>query len=101
MPINRKLDWFKHADEFGADEKRVLLALSFKEHRWRTMEDFRALTPLDHDELAAVLAKLLREDLIMGSFDSRAEEPVFGLVERNDPAYKKRHRAKVPHSSPK
>ena len=95
MPIDRKLDWFQKADKFGADEKRILLALSFKEHRWRTMDDFLALTQLEYDDLSAMLIKLIRDDLIMGSFDSGIQEPVFGLVERNDPAYKKRRRAPV------
>lgn len=93
MAIDRNLDWIQRADEFSLNEKRVLLALSFKEHRWRTIDDFMALTRLDYEEVAAILTDLLRQDLVMGSFDYRIQEPIFGLVERNDPAYKKRRRA--------
>jgi hypothetical protein len=93
MGIDRRLDWFQRVEEFDPNERRILLALSFKEHRWRTIDDFLALTRLDYDEVAASLTELMKQDLIMGSFDYRIEEPAFGLVERNDPMYKKRHRA--------
>ncbi len=79
MGIDRRLDWFQRVEEFDPNERRILLALSFKEHRWRTIDDFLALTRLDYDEVAASLTELMKQDLIMGSFDYRIEEPAFGL----------------------
>lgn len=95
MAIDRKLDWLLQEDKFNTDEKRVLLGLSFKQHRWMTIDGLMGVTRLDYDEVAGILTDLLRQDLVMGSFDYGIQEPIFGLVERNDPAYKKRRRAAV------
>ena len=83
------------ADEFPPDDRRVLLAMSFEEHRWRTIDDFLALTRMDYDEVSSTLARLMKQGLVMGSFDYKIREPVFGLVERNDPEHRNRRRAAV------
>ena len=90
MPIDRNLDWRRQAHEFDVNEKRVLLALSHKKWLWRSLDSLESVTGIDYDELTSTLAGLLRKDLVMGSYASWAQEPVFGLVERNDPTYKKR-----------
>ena len=90
MAIDRNLDWRQRADEFDANEKRVLLALSHKKWLWRSLDNLESVTGIEYDELTSTLTGLLRKDLVMGSFASWAQTPVFGLVERNSPAYKRR-----------
>ena len=89
MAIDRSLDWRQRADEFDANEKRVLLALSHKKWLWRSLDNLESVTRIEYDELTSTLTGLLRKNLVMGSFASWAQEPVFGLVERNSPGYKK------------
>ena len=95
MAIDDKLEWFQRAREYDTNEKKVLLALSNKKYLWRTMDSLEDVTDLYYDDLAATLTELLRKDLVMGSFSSQIQEPVFGLVERNDPTYKRRRRVAV------
>ena len=93
MVIDQKLEWFQWADEFDDNEKRILLALSHKKWLWRSLDNLEFVTGIEYDELTITLTMLLRKDLVMGSYADWAQEPVFGLVERNDPTYKKRCRA--------
>ena len=95
MAIKRDLVWFLRADEFEPNDRRVLLAMSFEEHRWRTIDDILALTRLDYDEVSSSLARLMKQSLVMGSFDYRIQEPAFGLVERNDSSFEKGTRTTI------
>ena len=84
--IDRTLRWRSHADDFDTDEKRILLALSHKKWKWRTLDNLQAITRLEPDALEKKLAGLLRKRLVKGSIykpHSTSARPIFGLVERD------------------
>ncbi len=93
--VNRSLRWRSHANEFDADEKRILLALSHQKWAWRTLENLQAVTRLDSDVLEEKLDGLIRNRLVKGSIykpNTSNARPIFGLVERDTIEGKKRRK---------
>ena len=102
--VNRSLRWRSHANEFDADEKRILLALSHQKWAWRTLENLQAVTRLDSDVLEEKLDGLIRNRLVKGSIykpNTSNARPIFGLVERDTIEGKKRRKFTLRYSSPK
>ena len=83
--IDRNLKWRNHADDFDADEKKILLALSNKTWEWWTLDNIEALTQLEPGVLDRKLAGLIRRKVIKGSIyepNTPEARPIFGLMER-------------------
>ncbi len=80
--IDDNLKWRRQADRFNPSEKRVLLGLSHKKKKWRTLDGLQTVTQLEYDDLTSALADLLRDGLVTGSYIRETYEPLFGLAER-------------------
>lgn len=82
MAIDRQLKWRQHVEDFGPDQRKILLALSSKKWLWRTFESLQKVTRLSDDALGWGLDELLDQGLVEGSVYRRTREPIFGLIER-------------------
>ena len=82
MAIDRDLKWRQHHQDFGDEQRKILLALSSKKWLWRTFESLQVVTRLSDDSLGSGLNDLIEQNLVKGSVSRRTSEPIFGLLER-------------------
>ena len=80
--IDQTLKWRKHPEDFEPAQRRILLALSNKQWRWRTLESLQKATRLPSEQLAPGLRDLMEDGVVRGSISKGPREPIYGLVER-------------------
>ena len=80
--IDQSLKWRKHPEDFEPAQRKILLALSNKQWRWRTIESLQKATRLSAGELAPGLRDLMETGVVRGSISKAPREPIYGLVER-------------------
>ena len=81
MPYLSDLEWMNALDDLSVSERKVLLALSHSEHKWRGREPIGKLTHITGKRLDRTLAGLLEAGLIRPGF-SKDRQVVYGLEER-------------------
>jgi RIO-like serine/threonine protein kinase len=82
MTYRNDLAWIEKIPDYSENERRILLALSHAQYKWRSREKLRSITGIDEKELDATLAKLLQSDVVVPSFSKATREIIFGLKER-------------------
>ncbi len=82
--IDQSLKWRKHPEDFEPAQRKILLALSNKQWRWRTLESLQKATRLPSGDLAPGLRDLMEDGVVRGSIGrgKGPRKPIYGLVER-------------------
>lgn len=80
MKYRDRLNWMKSLGEFAEQEKRVLMALSREEFRWRTKERIASATGLAESDVERVLSDLISKGLVILSL-SQKKNIIYGLKE--------------------
>ncbi len=80
--FEHSLKWRNHPEDFEPAQHKILLALSNKQWRWRTLESLQKATRLPSEELVPGLRDLMEDEVVRGSISKGRREPIYGLVER-------------------
>lgn len=75
------LNWQKKLANYDNEEKKVLLALSHENYKWRTTERLTKTTGLPDKLIDTTLSGLISKGEIRASF-SKNKNLIFGLKER-------------------
>jgi RIO-like serine/threonine protein kinase len=83
MYIAERLKWTNKLNQFNESEKKVLLALSHDQYKWRTRDAIKKVTGLEEELVDSTLSGLIQKQLVRPTF-SKNKNLVFGLKERVD-----------------
>jgi hypothetical protein len=78
-----KLKWMENLSSLSEPERKVLLALSSANYKWRTRDRLLSVTGLPATDLDSTLAGLIAKEFVRPSF-SKNKNIIFGLRERVD-----------------
>ena len=76
------LEWMEEFASLTDSERKVLVALSREDKRWRSKAGLMKSTQVDESEIDEILAKLLHQNVLTPSF-SKAKKIIYRLSERD------------------